>query len=105
MIQQISTILAEGHEGEHMVDDLGMMGIFGGGWWMWLMMQAGMILVPLLTFWTYEDATRRGENAAPWAIVVILTMGLGIILYALVRNPARVAPTASGYSAAPQPVS
>ncbi|MHA2225075.1 MAG: hypothetical protein ACXAC8_07710 [Candidatus Hodarchaeales archaeon] len=105
MIQQIFAILDEGHEGEHMADGLGMMGIFGGGWWMWLMMIAGVIIVPLLTLWAYQDAKRLGENAALWAMVVFFTMGFGIILYALIRNPERSIPAASGYSSPPQPAS
>jgi hypothetical protein len=102
MIQQILTILDEGHEGEHMPDGLGMMGFFGGGWWMWLLMIAGVIIVSLLTIWTYQDAKRFGENAVIWALVVFFSMGFGIILYALVRNPERIVPAASGYSSPPK---
>lgn len=105
MIQQILTILDAGHEGDHMVDGLGMMGIFGGGWWMWLIMIAGVIIVPLLTFWVYQDAKRLGENAVLWALVVFFTMGFGIILYTLVRNPKRFVAAVSGYSSPPQPAS
>lgn len=103
MIQQILNILHEADEGEHMADELGMMGFFGGGWWMWLLMIAGMILVPLLTIWTYQDAKRLGENAVLWALVVFFTMGFGIILYALVRNPERSVPSVSASSSPPQP--
>jgi hypothetical protein len=105
MKQIIQTIFHESDDSGTIFDHHGMMGIFGDGWWMWLLMIGGMILVPLLTFWTYQDATRRGENAALWAVVVFFTMGFGIILYALVRNPGRPAPAASGYSVTPQPAS
>jgi hypothetical protein len=103
MIQQILTILDEGHEGEHMTDNLGMMGFFGGGWWMWLLMIGAMILVPLLTIWAYQDAKRLGENAVLWALVVFFTMGFGIIFYALVRNSESSVPATSGSSSPPQP--
>jgi len=105
MIQQILTILDEGHEGDHMADGLGMMGIFAGGWWMWLMMIVGVIIVPLLTLWIYQDAKRLGENAALWALVVFFTMGFGIILYVLVRKSEPFVPTVSGYSSPPKPAS
>ncbi len=103
MIQQILNILDEGHEGEHMTDELGMMGFFGGGWWMWLMMIAGMILVPILTIWTYQDAKRVGENAALWALIVFFTMGFGIIVYALVRNSENSVLQPITYTSPPQP--
>jgi len=86
MIQQILSIL---DEGDHMNDGLGMMGGFGGGWWMWIMIIGGMFIVPLLAIWTYQDAHRFGENAALWALVVFFTMGIGVILYVLIRNPNR----------------
>lgn len=86
MIQQILSIL---DEGDHMADGLGMMGDFGGGWWMWIMIIGGMFIVPLLAIWVYQDAQRFGENAALWALVVFFTMGFGVILYVLVRNPNR----------------
>ena len=86
MIQQILTILDEGN---HMADGLGMMGMFDGGWWMWIMIIGGMVLVLLLAIWTYQDVQRFGENAALWALVVFFTMGFGVILYVLVRNPNR----------------
>ncbi len=95
MIKQILTIL---DEGDHMTDGLGMMGGFGGGWWMWIMILGGMLIIPFLAIWIYQDAQRFGENAALWALVVFFTMGLGIILYVLVRNPNR-----SNLSVNPQP--
>jgi hypothetical protein len=84
MIQQILTAL---DGGDHMTDGLGMMGGFGGGWWMWFMIIGGMFLIPLLAIWTYQNAHQSGENAILWALVVFFTMGFGIILYALLRNP------------------
>ncbi|MHA2175374.1 MAG: zinc-ribbon domain-containing protein [Candidatus Hodarchaeales archaeon] len=84
MLQSLITILDEGH----MFDDVeGMMrGFFDGGIMMWGMMIGGMILLPLLTIWIYQDAQSHGDNAIFWALVVFLTMGLGIIIYALLRN-------------------
>ncbi|MHA1940591.1 MAG: zinc ribbon domain-containing protein [Candidatus Hodarchaeales archaeon] len=92
MIQQLLTIL---DEGDHMTDGFGMM---GGGWWMWIMIIGGMFIIPFLAIWTYQDAQQYGENAALWALVVFFTMGFGIILYVLVRNPNR-----SDLSVNPQP--
>ena len=86
MIKQILTIL---DEGDHMTDGLGMMGGFGGGWWMWIMILGGMLIIPFLAIWIYQDAQRFGENAALWALVVFFTMGLGIIFYVLLRNTNR----------------
>jgi hypothetical protein len=86
MIQQILTAL---DGGDHMNDGLGMMGGFGGGWWMWFMIIGGMFLIPLLSIWTYQNAHQSGENALLWALVVFFTMGLGIILYALLSSPNR----------------
>ena len=95
MIKQLLTIL---DEGDHMADGFGMMGDFGGGWWMWIMIIGGMLIVPILAIWTYQDAQRYGENAALWTLVVFFTMGLGVILYMIVRNPNR-----SPLSVNPQP--
>jgi hypothetical protein len=86
VIQELLTVL---DGGDHMNDGLGMMGIFGGGWWMWIMLLGGMFIIPFLAIWTYQDAQRYGENAAQWALVVFFTMGLGVILYVIVRNPNR----------------
>ena len=47
MIEQIFTIL---DKGDHMNDGIGMMGGFGGGWWMWIMLIGGMFIIPLLAF-------------------------------------------------------
>jgi hypothetical protein len=86
MIEELLTIL---DGGDHMNDGLGMMGEFGGGWWMWIMLLGGMFIIPFLAIWTYQDAQQYGENAALWALVVFFTMGLGVILYVIVRNPNR----------------
>jgi hypothetical protein len=96
VITQILTIL---DGGDHMNDGFGMMGGFGGGWWMWIMIIGGILIVPLLAIWTYQDAQQFGENAALWALVVFITMGTGIILYFVLRNSNRsnlvIAPTPS----------
>jgi hypothetical protein len=84
MIKEILTIL---DEGDHMTDGFGMMGGFGRGWLMWIMIIGGMIIIPILAIWTYQDAQQYGENAALWTLVVFFTMGLGFILYMIVRNP------------------
>jgi hypothetical protein len=101
----MQTILHESDDVGTIFDHHEMMGIFGEGRWMWFMMIGGMILVPLLTFWTYQDAIKRDTNATLWAVLVFFTMGFGIILYALVRTPIHSTPVASGYPAAPQPIS
>lgn len=95
MIQQILTIL---DEGDHMNDGFGMMGDFGGGWLIWIMIIGGMFIIPFLAIWTYQDAQQHSENAALWALVVFFTMGLGIIPYVFVRNPNN-----SNLSVNPQP--
>lgn len=99
MIERILTILDQPGSGYDM------MGIFGNGWWMWmmLMMIGGMILGSLLAIWTYQDAQKHGENALLWALIVFFTMGFGIILYVLIRNPNRPPLTTNAYSSQPQP--
>jgi hypothetical protein len=86
MKQELLTIF---DEGDHMTDGLGMMGSFGGGWWMWIMIIGGMFIIPLLAIWTYQNAQQYGENAALWTLVVFFTMGFGFILYMIARNPNR----------------
>ncbi len=88
MMLQLLTILHESDEGGHMFEE-GMMDFMGSGIWMWILMLVGIILVPLLTIWTYQDANRINENAILWTLVVFLTMGFGLIFYALARNPER----------------
>ncbi|MHA1228165.1 MAG: zinc ribbon domain-containing protein [Candidatus Hodarchaeales archaeon] len=87
MMELVENLLYEADEG-HMFDEAGMM--FGGDWLMWLMMLSGILIVLFLTIWTYQDAIKIGENAILWSLVVFLTMGIGIIVYALIRNPNRV---------------
>ncbi|MHA1945194.1 MAG: zinc ribbon domain-containing protein [Candidatus Hodarchaeales archaeon] len=99
MIEKILTIL---DEGDHMTDGFGMMGDFGGGWWMLLMLLGGMLIIPILTFWVYQDAQQNGENAGLWALVVFFTMGLGVILYLVLRNPSS-SPATNPQSTPPHP--
>ncbi|MHA1972056.1 MAG: zinc ribbon domain-containing protein [Candidatus Hodarchaeales archaeon] len=91
MMERITNLLTKTDEG-HMFDETGMM--FGGDWFMLLMMMSGILIVVFLTVWTYQDAVGIGENAILWSLVVFLTMGLGIIVYALIRSPNRDVRTA-----------
>jgi len=43
------------------------------------------ILWILLAVWVYGDAKKRGENAALWVLIVLLTGIIGFIVYLIVR--------------------
>jgi hypothetical protein len=101
LIDKILDILRVTDEGDHMYDGFGMMGIFGGGWWMWIMMLAGIILIPYLTIWTYRDAQKNWGNATSWALIVFFTMGFGFIIYALIRTTDRPTFSTSKHSSPP----
>ena len=73
--------------GDHMDNGNEMMGFFNVSWWMWILMLIPLLVILLLTYWTYQDAKQRDENSTLWAFIVFITMGLGIIIYVIIRNP------------------
>lgn len=46
---------------------------------------AWLIISVIIAVWVYEDAKERGENAALWLLIVILTGLLGLIVWLIVR--------------------
>lgn len=85
MINKLFTIVDTGHDGvEHMTDNFGMFGIW---WWMWLLMFVFMVVFVYLIAWTYQDATKRSDNAVFWSLIVFFTMGFGMLVYLAVRTP------------------
>jgi TctA family transporter len=44
-----------------------------------------LIISIIIAVWVYEDAKERGENAALWLLIVILTGFLGLIVWLVVR--------------------
>jgi hypothetical protein len=61
--------------------------MFGmGWWWMWPIMIIFAVVFIYLVVWTYQDAEKQGKNAVLWTLLVFLTMGVGIIVYAVIRN-------------------
>ncbi|MFW9990597.1 MAG: zinc ribbon domain-containing protein [Candidatus Odinarchaeota archaeon] len=81
MIGKILTITDAGDD--HMTGGFGM---FGMGWFMWPVMILLVVLFTFLIAWTYQDASKRDGNALLWALVIVFTMGFGIIVYTIVRN-------------------
>ena len=73
--------------GDHMDNGNEMMGFFNVSWWMWILMLIPSLVILLLTYWTYQDAKQRDENSTLWAFIVFITMGLGNIIYVIIRNP------------------
>jgi small-conductance mechanosensitive channel len=73
--------------GGQMGHENNMMSSWNSNWLMWILMFLPLFAILLLVFWTYQDATQQHENATLWAFVVFITMGLGIIFYALIRKP------------------
>lgn len=49
-----------------------------------LLAALGLLAVLLLCIWVYRDAKARGLEAWMWALVVLLTSGVGLVLYFLV---------------------
>ncbi|MHA1168165.1 MAG: hypothetical protein ACTSRU_10110 [Candidatus Hodarchaeales archaeon] len=84
MINELLTIVDMGDGGiDHMIGDF-------ATWWMWPMMLAFIVVTIFLISWTYQDAAKRGDNAAFWSLIVFLTMGFGVFIYILVRTPGKV---------------
>lgn len=52
-----------------------------------------MLFIPLLilsvvvAYWTYRDATARGMSGQGWALFIVLTSGLGLPIYLMLRKP------------------
>lgn len=47
-----------------------------------------LILIPIiLAAWVYDDAKKRGDNAAVWAVVVLFTNFIGLLIYLASRKP------------------
>lgn len=88
MFQLLSSILHESDNLGHMMDEPMMFWPSGfGNIWMWVLMMGYGLSVILITVWTYHDANKRDENATLWIIVVLFTMGIGVLAYILVRRP------------------
>lgn len=88
MFQLLTNIFHESDDSWHMMDEQMMFWPFGlSGIWMWLFMIGYGLAVILLTVWTYQDANERDESALLWAIVVFFTMGIGVLVYVLIRRP------------------
>jgi TctA family transporter len=44
-----------------------------------------LVISVIIAVWVYEDAKERGENAALWLLIVILTGFIGLIVWLIVR--------------------
>lgn len=57
--------------------------------------------------WVYKDAEKRGMNPAIWALVVLITHLVGLIVYAIVRgsHPLKTGPSGVPVSPSSPPVS
>jgi hypothetical protein len=86
MYQLIGKILHESNDFWHMTDEHMMFWSFGGVWTWLLIMAYGFALI-LLTVWTYQDAKSKEENATLWGIIIVFTLGVGILVYGLIRQP------------------
>ena len=58
--------------------------------WISLLIMAIVVIVFLVwigaAIWVYKDAKKRGENAALWALIVIIGQFIGIILWFVLRD-------------------
>ncbi|MFX1536655.1 MAG: hypothetical protein ACFFDI_20755 [Promethearchaeota archaeon] len=83
-------ILDAGHEGEHMMDNWsmgGMWGMFPFSPMMLLMVLAGLLLLFIPAYLIYKDASRRqNPNAGLWALLVFILPLFGLLIYLLVIN-------------------
>ena len=52
---------------------------------------AWFIIAILICVWVYRDAKARGENAALWLIIVLITGIIGLIIWLIVRPKKKVA--------------
>lgn len=44
-----------------------------------------LIIAILLCVWVYRDAQSRGENAALWLLIVLITGIIGLIIWLIIR--------------------
>ncbi|MHA2233152.1 MAG: zinc ribbon domain-containing protein [Candidatus Hodarchaeales archaeon] len=51
----------------------------------WPMMLGGMVLWVLAVYWVYRDAESMGKDGLLWAILVAVTMMMGLFVYLAVR--------------------
>jgi apolipoprotein N-acyltransferase len=87
MFKQLSNILHESNDFGHMMNEHGMFGPFRlGGVWMLLFMMGYSLVIFFLAVWIYQDAKERGKNATMWCLVVLFTMGIGILAYSWTRQ-------------------
>ncbi len=65
--------------------DGGMFGLLAGSMCIvWIVL---LIIEILIIRWVYKDAKRRGKSGGLWALIVLFTGLLGIIIWLLVRPP------------------
>jgi len=58
-------------------------------WWfpfILLIPLAWFLIGFLILFWVYQDAESRGLNGILWAIIILFTNILGLILYLIIRE-------------------
>ncbi len=46
-----------------------------------------VVMLIALAFWTFRDANRRGAMGWFWGLIVLVTFGVGWIVYLIVRPP------------------
>jgi cbb3-type cytochrome oxidase subunit 3 len=93
-------------------------GVFqGGGWhgwqrwfddwgWPWigfagLFGLAALIVWIAVVVWVYRDAEKHGMNAAIWALVVLFTHLVGLVIYLIVRGSHPLAVPSGGGASSP----
>ena len=46
-----------------------------------------VVMLVALAFWTFRDANRRGAMGWFWGLIVLVTFGVGWVVYLIVRPP------------------
>ncbi len=49
-----------------------------------------VVILVAIAFWTFRDANRRGAMGWFWGLIVLVTFGVGWIVYLIVRPPVTV---------------
>lgn len=70
----------------------------------WLMMGIMPIAAILLAIWVYNDANKYSDNAFLWVLLVFCTIGIGALVYALIRTDTSKSHLSNTGSVSPQQV-